>query len=298
MSFHYLPALVADSSEPIFSDGGPSAPWKSSRTAEKSCCGASGTVCYPCSQSGTTCGPSTADRGVASWMSSLADSRASHLALQGRGSGSTTQGICGPTPSASSVRWDHDSACWRTSQTSLLTNTLDKFSQTWWRAGFASDGIASPLPPLAPFTGGTDSGSWPSPQAHDAKGARSEASALKKGSRCLARESRWPTPDAGVLTRTNRSASPNAAIRPTLALAVKWPTPTKRDRKDGTAESCANVPVNALLGRAVHGGTSTPQMSLNPDWVEWLMGWPIGWTALKPLAMARFRQWCDAHGRT
>ena len=22
---------------------------------------------------------------------------------------------------------------------------------------------------------------------------------------------------------------------------------------------------------------------LNPDWVEWLMGWPIGWTALKPL---------------
>jgi hypothetical protein len=22
---------------------------------------------------------------------------------------------------------------------------------------------------------------------------------------------------------------------------------------------------------------------LNPDWVEWLMGWPIGWTALAPL---------------
>jgi len=24
---------------------------------------------------------------------------------------------------------------------------------------------------------------------------------------------------------------------------------------------------------------------LNPDWVEWLMGWPIGWTDLKPLEM-------------
>jgi hypothetical protein len=22
---------------------------------------------------------------------------------------------------------------------------------------------------------------------------------------------------------------------------------------------------------------------LNPQWVEWLMGWPVGWTDLKPL---------------
>lgn len=31
-----------------------------------------------------------------------------------------------------------------------------------------------------------------------------------------------------------------------------WPTPTGRDYKDGTAKSCENVPVNGLLGRAVH----------------------------------------------
>lgn len=30
---------------------------------------------------------------------------------------------------------------------------------------------------------------------------------------------------------------------------------------------------------------------LNPDWVEWLMGWPIGWTDLKPLATGKFRLW-------
>ena len=23
---------------------------------------------------------------------------------------------------------------------------------------------------------------------------------------------------------------------------------------------------------------------LNPDWVEWLMGWPVGWTSLDPLS--------------
>lgn len=33
---------------------------------------------------------------------------------------------------------------------------------------------------------------------------------------------------------------------------------------------------------AHHGG------KLNPEWVEWLMGWPIGWTDLKPLATDKF----------
>ena len=35
---------------------------------------------------------------------------------------------------------------------------------------------------------------------------------------------------------------------------------------------------------------------LNPTWVEWLMGWPLGWTDLKPLATDRFRSWLQQHG--
>jgi hypothetical protein len=35
---------------------------------------------------------------------------------------------------------------------------------------------------------------------------------------------------------------------------------------------------------------------LNPDWTEWLMGWPIGWTDLRPLAMDKFREWQWQHG--
>ena len=30
--------------------------------------------------------------------------------------------------------------------------------------------------------------------------------------------------------------------------------------------------------------------------VEWLMGWPVGWTCLKPLEMGRFQQWLRSHG--
>lgn len=33
------------------------------------------------------------------------------------------------------------------------------------------------------------------------------------------------------------------------------------------------------LGEVVHGGADiSAGLRLNPDWVEWLMGYPIGWT--------------------
>jgi hypothetical protein len=43
---------------------------------------------------------------------------------------------------------------------------------------------------------------------------------------------------------------------------------------------------------ALHGG------QLNPEWVEWLMGWPIGWTGLKPLAMDKFHLWQQQHSKS
>jgi hypothetical protein len=35
---------------------------------------------------------------------------------------------------------------------------------------------------------------------------------------------------------------------------------------------------------------------LNAEWIEALMGWPIGWTDLQPLAMDRFRRWQQQYG--
>lgn len=34
---------------------------------------------------------------------------------------------------------------------------------------------------------------------------------------------------------------------------------------------------------------------LNPDWTEWLMGWPIGWTGCAPLATDKYRLWLQQH---
>lgn len=36
--------------------------------------------------------------------------------------------------------------------------------------------------------------------------------------------------------------------------------------------------------------------ALNPAWVEWLMGWPIGWTDLRPLETDKCREWWHWHG--
>ena len=46
-----------------------------------------------------------------------------------------------------------------------------------------------------------------------------------------------------------------------------------------------------LTPNCVEGG------KLNPEWVEWLMGWPMGWTGLQPLETAKFHEWQRLHSR-
>jgi hypothetical protein len=41
-----------------------------------------------------------------------------------------------------------------------------------------------------------------------------------------------------------------------------------------------------------------PGGKLNPDWQDWIMGWPIAWTGSQPLETVKFRKWCESHGLT
>lgn len=47
--------------------------------------------------------------------------------------------------------------------------------------------------------------------------------------------------------------------------------------------------------RLAHAVMALDGGHLNPEWAEWLMGWPIGWTDLRPLAMDRSQSWLRAH---
>ena len=77
---------------------------------------------------------------------------------------------------------------------------------------------------------------------------------------------------------------------------LKYPTPTAHDgkghctqnsliRKDGKSRmnQLANFVVFGDFNQ-VRAETVKTSYQLNPDWTEWLMGWAIGWTSLKPLS--------------
>lgn len=75
-------------------------------------------------------------------------------------------------------------------------------------------------------------------------------------------------------------------VRPSLAMMARknlWPTPDTGGGGRRKARSKANgAKIQVRLADAVGG-------LLNPTWVEWLMGYPLGWTALEDWATQWFR---------
>jgi hypothetical protein len=67
------------------------------------------------------------------------------------------------------------------------------------------------------------------------------------------------------------------------------PTPTASNTKAHHMRGSDKGKVREPRSYGAHG-------PLNPRFLEWLMGWPMGWTKLEPLAMDRFREWQQQHG--
>jgi hypothetical protein len=103
-------------------------------------------------------------------------------------------------------------------------------------------------------------------------------------------EGRLPNPAEYVQlfpTPTCRELDGGAHSRARLEALNFFPTPTCQDAKNNGSPSqqARNTkPLNVVVGGA-----------LNPVWVEWLMGWPLGWTDLKPLEMGKFLSWQLQH---
>lgn len=344
MSWHYLQALVEESSDPSCSATESSAPWSKSRTAGKSCCGARGTVCSPCFRSGTTCAPSTADPGVERWISSLGASPARTCPPPGRVQESPAE----PAPASgrsslgSFARWDPSGCSWRTPQCSLVGGSM-LFSGIWPRSGSMRSGTCSGRATSAPHIAATGSGFLPTPTAQEygsrnngcpRDGRREEY--RTKGAPSLstmARRNQWPTPTVACATGGQTSRSGKRKGELLLAGAVRaWPTSTKSDSASSGSRNTPGSKAHLGLsltdaargdgggGRTIlrTGATPTGQDAhnngnksqsarnypstnaqvggaLSPLWVEWLMGVPIAWTDLQPLAMLRFRSWLRLH---
>ena len=151
--------------------------------------------------------------------------------------------------------------------------------------------------------------SWATPQTADIRGdvrmpeERSEK-ANKGGCKNLREQVYWATPEARnsdgyqvangkIYPRLGNQASAKPTPRTDSGVSrklgtggkclaeevKKWPTPRQFMHKD------TNIDRNkGNLGEKVGG-------QLSADWVEWLMGWPIFWTSLKPIKEMFWLDW-------
>jgi hypothetical protein len=92
---------------------------------------------------------------------------------------------------------------------------------------------------------------------------------------------RQPTPSLLLAIR--------ARITGGNASGLSLPTPLARDWRSGKVSEATMQRNSRPLSEKIGG-------KLNPQWVEWLMGWPIGWTDCEPLATDKFQQWRLSHG--
>lgn len=229
------------------------------------------------SRFGLTYAPLTEDRGAALLTAWLAGFRVRTSAQQGPAQVLTVsaQGY-GASSRASFARWSPESFGWRTAQCSLLEDSPE-FLRTLprWGSmrngmlylrqtlahGISVSGFGSLLPTLTVCGNYNAKGS--SPTSGDGL-----ATALKKLPTLVASDATCGVEPPG---RTGRK------LLTTL---------TASNGLDGGSNSR-----RAALNR----GDPIPSGPLNPDWCEWFMGFPIGWTASDALAMPKFHEWQQQH---
>jgi len=317
MSWLFSRALVVAFSEGSSSDGAACALWSGTPMPQACLWPGKTMAAWSRFPSGMTCDPLTDVHGeaVLTWFLAGFPVRTSHVLAKEPGSMESEAG-CGWRWRESSVRWDRDSCSWRTRQCSLFGG-LEEFSGTWWRWGMMRSGECWELMMPELHTDGRGSGcsdgeeTWQTPTAQDANGRthHNQRDGSKRAS-LLGQVSMWPTPRTTGLDGGSNS-------RKAAKARGMWPTPPVDDSSNVTRQSGAfqsltrsvreMLPTPTVQDASNNGGPSqmernTPPLNavaggaLNPRWVEWLMGWPLGWTDCGASGMDKFRQWCGSHG--
>jgi hypothetical protein len=256
--------------------------------------------------SGLTCEPSTAALGVASWIASLAATRANRSATPAADLDQTILATFGPRSLASLRKLSPASCSSRTSLATFLwgSPTSDESSKVWAlelqrdclrrlksarrTRGSGCSSSESARAEDAESSGKRHgrgvsdtltaaTGDWSTcstPMAHDAR--REGGSSTTTNGASLDRDARtWPTPGAN----DHKGSAEMGQRRGQLDEATEHWQPQQ-------AESHCSLPAPATStdggGSSSTGPTSRPR--LNPAFVEWLMGWPGGWTDFAPAA--------------
>ncbi len=298
MSWHFSRVAGEAFSGACSVDGRRCAPWKSTDMPGGSSWPGRMTDASGPSPSGMILAPSTGDRGLDAWISSRAASRVRISARRERERASTGRGAdCGRRWPGSLARWDRDSSSWRTHQFSLLGG-LEPFSGTWPRWGMMHGGECWELPTpsgllalRASITSVSVSGSVervPTPCAMDGKPITGgNLFVTKSGS------VRHMRPDG---RSSNRGLPAYCERIPTPTSSMMTLADMEQARDYFPVHKPEYIAAKRAQGHGMSNLNDTVGGALNPMWVEWLMGWPLGWTDCAASGTDKFRQWCGWHG--
>jgi hypothetical protein len=262
MSWLYSQVLVEEYLEANCLDGEQSAPLSGSNTQQAYCAPDKMMGFSKLSRFGMTYKPLTESRGEELLTLYLAGFHAKTSAQQEKAQElMESEAGCGEKWHASFAKYDPNLCLWKTPQCSLLGD-LEEFLETWPQWGLMRNGECWEQRTLEQTIRGTESGlseKWSTPTTMDKLPPKSAKALLKEA------------------TQVRPGRSKPANLRDQVSNMQNWPTPTSHNAKEvaSPSEYIRNTPTLA----AQAGG------KLNPMWVEWLMGWPLGMTDLKPLEM-------------
>ena len=291
MSWLYSRALVEAYSEGISLDGEPSVQSNGNPTPQAYLCSDKMMGFSRLSRFGMTFKLLTEDRGEELLMSYLEAFPVKTSPQQEKEQASTeSDQECGEKWRGWLAKFDPNTSLLRTAQCSLLEEEPELL-QTLPRSGMTRSGMLWERQTLVLRINATESGSWPTPTVcgnYNRKGLSKTS-----GDGLATAVSKWPTPQASdnrpraTFASTQRRMEKGKQI--SLEAKVKWTTPTAHMAKETNAPSEHSRNTPTLTAQA--GG------SLNPTWVEKLMGWPDDWTMLQPISHVKMCFWlmgfCD-----
>jgi len=276
MSWLFSRALVEEYSAASCLDGEPSAPLSGNPIPQAYCAPDRMTDFSRLSRFGMMYAPLTESRGEELLTLYLAGFPARTSAQQDtaqaspaidQDSGLKWQGLLG--------KYDPATRSWKTAQCSLLAD-LEQFLEIWPRWGLMRDGVSYQQQTLVRHTSENESGLLlPTPDTSN-------------------RDNKKVVFDKNATSQSGRSLATYARTFPTLATldykgANSFKTTTEKIFQ-GKRAHMGQLPNAIMMGEQTAIGGH-----LNPTWVEWLMGWPLGWTDLKRLETDKCQQWWQQH---
>ena len=133
----------------------------------------------------------------------------------------------------------------------MLNSVSTPYSRTWRVKVTPQGRLVFQLRASVPTIKGRESGLWRTPDAHGGRGPSSKERMKMKLKKKM------------PISLNDQVAHPN----------LIWSTPTARDWRSGKASEKTLAKNTRPLSEQTGG-------QLNPMWVEWLMGYPKGWTDL------------------